>query len=151
MGDCIKRLRIRQRELGGMQIVGEGNGRKEEGQDADQSDEALPFPAIRRAFTKLRQPLQAPHKREGDGDRQPDRVEEKFHTALILEEANARGNREVRLSARMTNLPGEPGKDRSAGKARRKSRKQILQGSVRPAVLLLHFRTGVIKHFGGVS
>lgn len=93
MGRGIKRFRICQREFSGMQIVGEGNGGKKKGQDANQADEALPFPAIRRAFTKLRQPSQAPHKREGDGNRQPDRVEEKLHAALILEQASSQGNR----------------------------------------------------------
>jgi hypothetical protein len=92
VGHGIKRFRIREREFGGMQVVGERNGREKKGQDANQSDEALPFPVIRRAFTKLRQPPQAPHKREGDGNRQPDRVEENLHAALILEQAAARGN-----------------------------------------------------------
>ena len=76
-----------------MQIVGEGNGGEKKGQDANQADEALPFSAIRGAFTQLRQPSQAPHKREGDGNRQPDRVEEKLHAALILEQESGKGNR----------------------------------------------------------
>jgi len=93
VGHGIKRFRIREREFGGMQVVGERNGREKKRQDANQSDEALPFPVIRGAFTKLRQPSQAPHEREGDGNRQPDRVEEKLHVALILEQESAQGNR----------------------------------------------------------
>jgi len=93
MGHCIKRLRVREREFGGMQIVGERNGGEKKREDADQSDQALPFSAIRGAFTKLRQPSQAPHERKGDGNRQPDRVEEKLHAALILEQESGKGNR----------------------------------------------------------
>ncbi len=91
----IERFRIRQRELGGMQIVGERNGGEKKREDANQYDEALPLPAIRGAFTKLRQPSQAPHERKGDGNCQPDRVEEKLHCSADL---------------RASECPGQPGR-----------------------------------------
>ncbi len=92
VGHGIQRFCIREGELGGMQIVGERNGGKQKGQDADQSDEALPFPLIRRACAQLRQPSHAPHEQESDGNGQPDRVEKKLHAGLILEQAAGRGN-----------------------------------------------------------
>lgn len=92
MGRGIDGFRVRQGEFGGMQVVGQGNRREQKGEDANQSDEALPFAAARRAGAKLRQPPQAPHEQKSRGDDQPDRVEEKFHAALILEQAAARGN-----------------------------------------------------------
>ena len=134
-----------------MQIVGEGNGGEKKGQDANQADEALPFSAIRGAFTQLRQPSQAPHERESDGDRQPDRVEEKLHAALILEQESGKGNRGG-LSERLDDPPqGGTRKGRSDSEQNRTSSKQIVQGGAGTAVLLLHFRTGVGRHFGGVS
>jgi len=57
----IKRFGVGERELGGMQVVGEGDRGEKKSQDADQSSEALPFPAVRRAGAQLRQPPHAPH------------------------------------------------------------------------------------------
>ncbi len=106
VGHGIERFCIREGELGGMQIVGERNGGKQKGQDADQSDEALPFPLIRRTGAQLRQPSQAPYGQESDGNGQPDRVEEKLHAALILEQAAARGNWGPMFARRENQSPG---------------------------------------------
>lgn len=133
-----------------MEVVGQRNRGKEQGQDADQSDEALPFPTGGRGRAQLRQPTHTPDEQERRGHDQPDRIEEKFHPAMILEQAGARGNSgggrvcskkcggSVDDSSETLSCPaGTPREPRFAQDAR-------------TAVLLLHFRTGVRRRFGGV-
>ena len=88
-GYGTERFGIGQRELGRMQVVGEGDGGKEESEDADQSRKALPLPPVRRAGAQLGQPAHAPDDHKRGGDRQPDCIEKKFHAGTILVQGTA--------------------------------------------------------------
>ena len=100
-----------------MEIVGQRNRGKEQREDANQPDQALPLATAGGGSPQLREPSQAPYEQKRRGDDEPNRVEEQFHPALILEQAGAVGNSAGRSAGFRVGRRGRGQADFAQGRA----------------------------------